>query len=85
MLVDYFGQLVFCNFGMARVASQRYFYEKQHLFVFFRACCYISIFSNQKRRALNICKDWSKNQLVNSDLKPFRVFLDDVGTQTTPA
>ena len=30
-------------------------------------------------------EDWSKNQPVNSDPKPFRAFLDNVGTKTTPA
>ena len=38
-----------------------------------------------KKRALKIREDWSKNQPVNSDVKPFRASLHDVGTKTTPA
>ena len=34
--------------------------------------------------ALKFCEDLSKIQPVNSDLKPFRAFLDDVATKQPP-
>ena len=37
----------------------------------------LSIFSNQKRRALKCCEDLSNFQPVNSHLRPLRSFLDD--------
>ena len=71
------------KFGMARVASQRFLFTKHDIVVFFDPLFYIC--SDQKKRALKICEHLSKFQPVNSDLTPFRVFLDDVGTKTTHA
>ena len=73
---------------MARVASQRLFvHEKRHVCVCFD---HIVIFSHffelkQKKHTLTFCEDLSTFQPVNSDLRPFRALLDDVGAKTTPA
>ena len=78
--------MFFSNFGMARVASQRFFFTKNDIFEFVDPHLYLFTFlSNQKKCALQFCEDLSNFQPVNSDLKPFRAFLDDVGTKTTPA
>ena len=70
---------------MAHVASQRFF-TKNYMFVFVSIMFgFFHIFSNSKRRALKFREDWSNFQPVNSDLRPFRAFLDADGTKTAPA
>ena len=71
---------------MARVASQIFFsHEKQHFEFFSTILSFSHLFSNQKRRAFKFCEDLSNFQPVNSDLRPFGAFLDDVRTKTNPA
>ena len=71
---------------MAHVASQRFVFTQKRFFcVFSTILQFFHTFSNQKRRALKFCEDVSNFQPVNSDLRPFRGFSDDVGTKTTPA
>ena len=69
---------------MRREASQRLFFEKNDV-VFFRQYCQFPQTIELKKRALTFHEEWSNIQPVNSDLRPFRLFLDDVGTKTTPA
>ena len=66
---------------MRRVDSQTLFCEKQHFGVVFDHIIILTHFFKMKKRALNFGEDWSKNQPMNSDLKPFRTFLDNVGTK----
>ena len=71
---------------MARVASQKQKnHEQLHVRVFYHIIMLPTFVESKKQRALTFCEDLSKFQPVNSDLKPFREFLDDVRTQTTPA
>ena len=46
---------------------------------------FFDYFQNQNRHALKIREDLSTNQPMNSHLRLFRAFLDDVRTTTTPA
>ena len=48
-------------------------------------CMFVGYFSNQKRHTLKFSEDLSNFQPVNSHLKPFRAFWDDVCTKTTRA
>ena len=72
--------------GVAPVAPQL-IYEQLHVSMFFDQTLFVfSSFydaSNPKRRALKCCESVFNFQPMNSDLKPFRVFLDDVNIKTT--
>ena len=71
---------------MARVASERLIFMKNDMLVFLLSILsFFHMCSNLKKRALKFREDWSTFQFVNSDLRPSRAFLDDVGTKTNPA
>ena len=75
--INYFFQLCYdpCSFSKICFTT-----NDMCAFIFIFYMCRIN-----KKNALHFCEDLSNLQPVNSDLQPFRAFLDDVGTRTTLA
>ena len=76
---------VFYNFGMARVASQRVFSEKDIC-----VCCFDRIvifphFVESKKTCTEISRRWVKKSARELRSETIRAFLDNVGTKTTSA